>query len=251
MPRGKKTEDRAPPQTGVSKRVFLSFLHEIKDLKQTLSDANTKHAQEWKQADKLGINAHTAKMIARWDKMEEAKRLDELRSLFKYIPWMGWGVQGAMFDSKLTAALNPSSDDDDGESGAGGDQEGETEVAELPLQMIETRELPSAERALQEQEEREEPVDDAPAQHTEELANGGFTFAAGREAAERGEVADACPHPEGAPSHTLWMNGHARGLADKAAPETNVVPLDEGNKRGRGRRAPTEKPITEGSNAVH
>lgn len=241
MARGKanKADQRRQKAHGLDRETFEGFIATVKDARQELDDANMAHAGAWKKADALGIHPGAAKLFCKLDKMEDAKRSDFLRSFDHYRKWVDWDAQPDLWDDQ-PANAPPATDAEQDDGGDADEHEPGLDLTESTPRK--PTPLPDTDTVLQEQEE-EDPVDDTPAEATEELTNGGYTFAAGRSTAMSGNGADFNPHPKGTPSHDMWARGHAQGLADKAAEdeagEQDDDSADEApsTRRGRSRRA--------------
>lgn len=219
MAKGKKAEQRRQKARGLDRETYMGFMADVAEKKQELDDTKMSHAGAWKKAEALGIHPDVAKLFAKLDRYEPTKLADWLRSFDKYRPWYeDWTAQPDLWDDQPTESAGAEQEDrEDGD----GDEPG------LDLDQRETAAAgdpeppPDTEAVLREQEEAD-PVDETPAEATEELAGAGYTFEAGRGNALAGNGAELNPHPASSPSRDIWARGHAQGLKDKAAAESEA-----------------------------
>lgn len=237
MPRkSKKAAAREAQARYLERDAFSRFVRDVGAAKQELNDAGTAHASAWKKADPLGIHPEAAKLYCRLDRMEDTKRTDFLRSFDRYRGWAEhWAVQADLLEQEPAGTA----EHDEHEQGEERDQQEDDAHDLTERESVEAEMAPVAEAAP---EVEADVGEDGAAEATEELANAGYTFAAGKEAALEGQPAEANPHPETSPSHPIWARGHAQGLREKeegteTEAETAVVPLNGRRSRGAAHEA--------------
>jgi hypothetical protein len=232
MARGRRASKEWAEPPKLEADTFRRFVRTVGTARSRLNDANMTHAGEWKKAEPLGIHPQAAKLFCRLDDMEDTKRKDFLRAFDTYREWADWAAQGDMFEEETEGTADAAAEPPEGDGEGAGDDTGREPSEPLP----EREPLPDN------VEVEADHGEDTSAEATEELANAGYTFADGRQAAIEGRAAEGNPHPETSPAYPIWARGHAQGLRDHeetSADETDsgVVPLNGGR---RSRRASAE-----------
>lgn len=200
----------------LSESTFFGFLKAVKKTAQELADAGMTHAGEFKKADALGIHRDAIKLAIRFDKMEDTKRDDILRSFDRYRAWLGWDSQRDLVDL-IEADAADEGDDGEGET-EGAAPQGETESEAGPGELDFSAEDPAPKPEVIETAAADWGEEGLIPHNAAEIAqNAAQAFSAGEDAGKDGDGAASNPHPTEHPFHLAWERGRKNGEIQAAA----------------------------------